>query len=392
MIIRSAYFFNELKFYKWKRDFLRLRSIFTVDFRSCLGLFILLYCLSSINVIGQEGEFGFGTSTYIKPNDSNMRFSGVLYSLITEQEAELHRYSEEFLTNGFDGTIETTRARTQPGISVSFKTNSPLIKLKFAKLENSQNRKRRFTVFKDGTKVFDFISDLEFTIANPEKDASEWEVFFPHFSGVKFLGLELSNGYTLLDFPIEEKPLYIAVGNSITHGVGQTGTIDTYPYLVANSLGYDYINLATGGSEISTETLKNFKGLSPRLISILWGYNDVTYEADPLIGVMPIYESLVSSLCSKFPEAHIICISQTFTTTVVGKVNPDNRIDSLRSWTKEMVEKLQKKYDNLFLLDGLEYASSEDDLKDRVHLNEQGARKLADGIVKEFLTNNMEDK
>ena len=355
------------------------------------SLFVLL-CLFTLSVVGQKEQSNFGASTYIKPNDGRMRFNGVLYSRITENEAELHRYTEEFLNNGIDGTIEVTRARTQPGISMSFKTNSPLIKLKFAKLENSQNRKRRFTVFRDGTKVFDFISDLEFTIANPEKDSSEWEVYLPHFSGVKFLGLELSEGYSLLDFPKEEKPPHIAVGNSITHGVGQTGTVDTYPYLVANHLGFNYINLATGGSEISIETLKNFEDVSPRLISILWGYNDVTYEADPLKGVMPIYESLVSSLCTKFPRADIICISQTFTTTVVGEINPDNRIDSLRSWTKETVERLQKKYDNLFLIDGQEYASSEDDLKDRVHLNKQGARKLADGIVNEFSINNAKGK
>lgn len=356
-----------------------------------IGLFILL-CFVTLGGLGQEEHTNFGTSTYIKPNDSKIRFNGVLNARITEKEAELHRYTEGFFKNGFDGTIEITRARTQPGISVSFKTDSPLIKLKFAKLENSQNRKRRFTVFKDGTQVFDFISDLEFTIANPGKDTREWEVYFPHFSGVKFLGLELSKGYTLLDLPKEKKPLYIAVGNSITHGVGQTGTVDTYPYLVANSLGYDYINLATGGSEISTETLRNFEAVSPRLITILWGYNDVTYETDPLRGVMPIYESLVSSLCTKFPKADIICISQTFTTTVVGKVNPNNRIDSLRSWTKETVERLQKKHDNLFLLDGLKYATSEDDLKDAVHLNKQGAQKLADGIVKEFSANNTVDK
>ncbi len=353
-----------------------------------ISLLVLLSLYAKI-VSAQETS-DFGKSTFIKPNDSEIRYNGALYSLVTETEAELHRYTEDFFNNGFDGTLEITRARTQPGISIGFKTNSPLIKLKFAKLENSQSRKRRFTVFKDKTQAFDFISDLEFIIANPAKDSSEWEVYLPHFSGVKFLGLELSEGYTLLALPKEEKPLYIAVGNSITHGVGQTGTVDTYPYQVANSLGFNYINLATGGSEVSIETLRNFEDVSPRLITILWGYNDVTYEADSLQGVMPIYDFLVSSLCTKFPQADIVCISQTFTTTVVGKVNPDNRIDSLRSWTKETVERLQKKYDNLFLLDGLKYASSENDLKDRVHLNEQGAQKLAEGIVAMFRANKNE--
>lgn len=353
-----------------------------------ISLLVLLFWYA--NSVSAQEMPDFGKSTFIKPNDSEIRYNGTLYSLVTESEAVLHRYTEDFYDNGFDGTLEITRARTQPGISMSFKTNSPLIKLKFAKLENSQSRKRRFTVFKDGNRAFDFISDLEFTIANPVKDTSEWKVYLPHFSGVKFLGMELSEGYALLDLPKEEKSLYMAVGNSITHGVGQTGTVDTYPYLVADALDFDYINLATGGSEISTQTLRNFENVSPRLITVLWGYNDATYEADPLIGVMPIYDSLISTLCTRFPQADIICISQTFTTTLVGKVNPENRIDSLRSWTKETVERLPKKYDNLFLLEGLTYVSSEADLKDRVHLNEQGARKLAEGIVAMFRANKNE--
>lgn len=350
---------------------------------------MVVFCCNTIDASAQE-KADFELSTLVSPDDSKIRFNGVLHSVITSKEAMLYRYTESFYENGFDGTLEITRSRTQPGISISFKTNSPLVKLKFDKLENSQSRKRRFTVFKDGLRTFDFISDLNFTIANPAKDTCEWEVYLPHFSGVKFLGLELSNGFMLHELPSEEKPLYVAVGNSITHGVGQTGTVDTYPYRVASSLGFRYVNLATGGSEISLGTLNNFENLSPKLITVLWGYNDVTYEADPLKGAMAIYDSLVSSLCTKFPEADIICISQTFTTTVVGKVNPHNRIDSLRNWTKASIEKLQKKHENLFLLEGLNYVSSEDDLKDRVHLNEQGAKKLAHGIVAHY-KNNMKD-
>ncbi|MBP1841226.1 SGNH/GDSL hydrolase family protein [Formosa algae] len=348
---------------------------------------LLVFC-SAIFMVSAQEQSNFRESNFIKPNDRALRFNGVLFSKVTESEAELHRYTEDFFNSGFDGTLEITRARTQPGISISFKTNSPLITLKFDKLENSQGRKRRFTIFKDDVKAYDFIKDLEFTIANPSKETSEWAVYLPHFSGVKFLGLELSEGYTLSDLPKVEKRLYVAIGNSITHGVGQSGTIDTYPYRVADDLGFDYVNLATGGSEISIETLRNFDGLSPRLITVLWGYNDVTYEADPINGVLPIYETLIGSLCSRFPQADIICVSQTFTTTVVGKVNPENRIDVWRHGSTAVIEKLQKEYDNLHLVRGLGVVTSEADLKDSVHLNKQGAKKLAAAIVAKYQAEN----
>lgn len=345
-----------------------------------------ILALLFFQALAQEGNTPTQLDTQIAPDHPNIRYNGTLYSIVTEKQAELHRYSKDYFENGMDGTLNEKKARTQPGVSLSIKTNSPLVKLNFAELENSDIRKRRFTIFKNGDLAYDHISDLEFVIANPAKDTAEWEVYLPYFSGTKFLGLELSGGFELAEPVAEEKPLYMAIGNSITHGVGQSGTIETYPYKVADALDFRHINLATGGSRISTETTRNFKDVSPELITILWGYNDVNQE-QPLSEVIPVYNALVDSLCEKFPEADIYCILQTFTTTEVGRRNENNRIDSLRSWTQSSVEKLQKKYGNLFLVDGAKYATSEADLKDRVHLNAQGATKLAKGIVAEYKAN-----
>jgi len=363
-----------------------------MTFKICLYILICLFTHQSFAqgvVSSVEKEVTTEKNENINlilPNNDKIRYNGELYSVVTETHADLYRYSKDYFDNGMDGTLRLARARTQPGISISFKTNSPLVKLNFANLENSNVGKKRFSVFKNGVLAFDYISDLEFTIANPAKDTAQWEVYLPNFSGVTFLGMELTKGYTLYDSPFEDKPLYLAIGNSITHGFGQTGTIDTYPYLVADALGFRHINLATAGSLISSAILRNFNDISPRLITILWGYNDVNREK-PLSDVMSVYDSLVSSLCTDFPQADIYCILQTFTLTVVGKRNDDNRIDSLRNWTRSIVRKLQKDHDNLYLIDGADYVKSEADLADVAHLNIQGAQKLAQGIVAEYKAN-----
>lgn len=355
-------------------------------------LLSILFTLQSfaqgdVSALGKKGTRELNDNVnLIRPNNDKIVYNGVLFSFITDTQAELYRYSKDYFDFGMDGTIDLTKARTQPGVSISFKTNSPLIKLEFANLENSSIRKKKFTVFQNGVLAYDNIFDLEFTIANPAKDTTEWEVYLPNFSGVKFLGLELMSDFVLFDLPDENKPLYMAIGNSITHGVGQPGTIESYPYKVANALGFRHVNLATGGSRISDETVRNFNDVSPRLITILWGYNDVNQEKT-LAEVMPEYDSLVSRLCAKLPQTDIYCILQTFTTTVVGRKNDDNRIDSLRNWTSSIVKKLQKKYSNLYLIDGADYVTSEADLKDQVHLNIQGAEKLAKGIVNEYNAN-----
>jgi hypothetical protein len=51
------------------------------------------------------------------------------------------------------------------------------------------------------------------------------------------------------------------------------------------------------------------------------------------------------------------------------------------------VASLQSVHGNLYLIDGADYVTSEADLKDKVYLNPQGARRLADGIVAEFRAN-----
>lgn len=320
---------------------------------------------------------------FITPDDSKLRYNGTLYEIITKDYAELYRYSEDYLKNGMDGTINPLKARTQPGVSVSFKTNSPLIKLIFAELENSKIIKNRFTVFRNDTLTHDNIRDLEFTIANPAKDTIEWEVYLPFFSGVKFLGMELESNFSLFKIPKEDKPIYMAIGNSITHGTRLKKTVNTFPYLVAESLGFRHINLATGGSIISYETLRNFNETSPELITILWGYNDVNNKP-PIAEVILTYDSLVNSLCSKFKEADIYCILQTYTKTKFGILNNNNTIDSLRILTRSTVEGLQKKHNNLHLIDGEKYVSSEADLSDHVHLNKQGSKKLAAGIISKY--------
>lgn len=323
------------------------------------------------------------SQTFISPSNSNFRYNGILHKVITEEYAELYRYSEDYLDNGMDGTINPLKARTQAGVSISFKTNSPIIRLMFDELENSVIKKRRFTVFKNDTLVYDKISDLAFTIANPSNDTVKWEIYLPHFSGVKFLGMVVEKNCSLLELPIEDKPIYMAVGNSITHGTMLKATINSFPYLIAKSLNFRHINLATGGSVISCETLRNFNDVTPELITILWGYNDVNNKP-PIAEVILKYESLVNSLCSRFKEADIFCILQTYTTTKFGILNNRNTIESLRYLTLSVVEKLQKKYDNLYLIDGEKHVSSEEYLSDQVHLNLRGSKKLSAGIIDKY--------
>ncbi|MCH6259052.1 SGNH/GDSL hydrolase family protein [Puniceicoccaceae bacterium K14] len=349
----------------------------------------ILICMCILHALMLSDLLANETSVLVAPNDAKIKYNGTLHTVINETSAELYRFSQDYLDNGEDGTFTMAKARTQSGVSVNFKTNSPLIKLKFAELEDSEIRDRRFSVFKDGALAFDNISDLEFTVDNSTEEDAQWEVYLPYFSGVKFLGLELSEGKILSDLPVEDKPLYMAIGDSITHGVGQNGAIETYPYHVARHLDFQLVNLGIGGSRISPETIRNLSGQTPELVTVLWGYNDVNQDRG-LSEAIADYEDLVENLCTQYPDTDVLCIMQTFTTTVEGSRNDANTIELLRSLTLTAVENLQATHSNLYLIDGEDFVSSEEDLADHVHLNADGAKALAKGIVGEYLENILE--
>ena len=60
------------------------------------------------------------------------------------------------------------------------------------------------------------------------------EVVLPSWHGIDFLGLELADGYTLEINENLNRPVYVAIGDSISHGTGQ-GSVSykTWPFLLA---------------------------------------------------------------------------------------------------------------------------------------------------------------
>ena len=146
--------------------------------------------------------------------------------------------------------------------------------------------------------------------------------------------------------------MYIAIGNSITHGMGinSYSTRLTYPYILADSLGYELYNWGIGGSKIYDGVLSNFStGLEPDLVSILWGYNDVHYSGSDAYlanNSFPQYETILTTLLNDYPNACVLAILPTYTT------NPTNTtartIDSLKNGQLEIIQQLQESYSNLY--------------------------------------------
>ena len=196
-----------------------------------------------------------GASKDIFPNNPKIQYNGVCSNTVTETKATFYRFPETYATsstNGLNPWVEYTtadRAAASAGISIEFRTNSSHVKAKF--IENTTYTggitTLSFAVYKNGelfNVYYDNDDNIEFFFDDLGGSMNHWRITMPSFAQVEFLGLEIDQTGELDVLRADTRPVYVAIGNSITHGVGQTkySTHLTYPWQVTDSLNFHLYN------------------------------------------------------------------------------------------------------------------------------------------------------
>ncbi len=323
----------------------------------------------------------------IDPTNTNILFEGANEVIRTASRATLYRFKKYYAETSYAGYYSSERAVASSGITVRFKTTSPTVKLYFE--ENLTLGPdifwHTFDVYKNGEFQFD-AQGWNIDLDNPTQELTEWEITLPTFSMVDFLRMEILTGFSLEPIS-KDKPVYVAIGNSITHGMGidSFSTRKTYPHRVADSLGYELYNWGIGGSKITDTVMDNFTtGLDPNLVTVLWGYNDVhSFAAAEEMDTKtyPMYEKLLDRLATSFPDACIMAILSTYTRTPTGRNG--KTIGDLRTRQEEIIQNLQLRHSNISYFNGGDY-TDDGGLNDDVHMNYFGNRDLANGIIQEL--------
>lgn len=329
--------------------------------------------------------------------DPNIRFDGTFRKVTTNDTTRFYRFKEAYSMG--------TGAQATSGITMNFRTESPIAKAHFFVDENrtsSTTYWSGFGVFKDGEFVNEVrkargSSEVELTLENTSGGIADWQITLPAGSAAEFIKLEIIVDYDLEPIEVNDKPIYVAIGNSITHGIGTVyfHTHHTYPWLIGDSLDYHVYNFGIGGSVVNDEITSNFDGsITPELISVLWGYNDVHYgveqswnpdQDDYLYDItFPRYRNLLTDLAVRFPSACIMAILPTYTDNPVNDSDPDRTIALLRTEEENIITDLQLTYPNIYMMDGALYTSEVGDLQDQVHPSIAGNQSLAEGFIQEL--------
>jgi len=337
--------------------------------------FLLLFVFSACNLlIAKE-------TVFIRPNNDKLVVQGAFFIKKSKNKVVINRHNEEFL-NHTETFVNAEKANTQSGVTILFSTNSSNITLHFQERTDAQHRQKKFGVFKNG-KFYSEKTGPVFLIENDTKNEfSEWKIVLPAFYGIDFLGIEIDPNASLKKIEQRKRLVYVAIGNSITHGVGQNGAgYLTYPYLLAEQKNWELFNLAVGGSKISWTVAQLLENKKVDIISILWGYNDWNSTFTLEDEIRPYYRKLLTTLRRVQPNARIYCILPTYSKRLNSKSGND-ALDDIRKCQSDIISELQQKGDKqLYVINGKDI-TSENDLNDDVHLSVEGAKNFAAKLEK----------
>ena len=332
------------------------------------------------------GLTGFG-SVNIPLSNSNISYDGVFYTNVSDTLVTFNRHLPSMISDwesGIGGQWINQWVICQTGVRIRFKTASPTIQLSFKKRTGGGtiggSPTNGFTIFVDGAEIQSF-STLSFTIQNPQPGtAKTFEVSLPNLWAVDFAGMQIDDNYSLENPGALNKPVYVAIGNSITHGTGQyVSSAKGYPFILARKMNWDLHNIAVAGATLGWAIAKNIKGKKVDVITIKIGFNDWKYSGASLATKKLEYAKLLDTLRAYQPSAMIYCITPLFTSDNSGAA--PYTIQDFRDMVEEVVQDKQKNDDKLCLIYGPQISDASMLASgDPVHLSEYGANLLANSL------------
>ncbi len=328
------------------------------------------------------------------PAEMPVEVRGIRYVTETEDGIRFERFREDVLQLPREELgLNPDKARNASGGVIEFKTDSENITARF-KILSANYMGSGFGVFENGELIEEFKFNaktkeaiLEFE--SESKGESLFEIALPSFANVSFQGLEAGSPGGISIFQGLEKQKgegsasYVALGDSISHGVGQDGFgHKTWPFLLSRKLELELFNLAVGGGKISVpvaEMLADWEQID--LITILIGYNDLHFDGKTPEAYHKKYDELLDAIRKNHPETRIVCITPLYTRKPVS-AKTGATVNQFRAELKELVEK--RNDPNLILVEGEKISSGKnlraDKPSDPVHLSVEGADLLANEL------------
>ncbi len=317
-------------------------------------------------------------------------YDGVLYPKHTPDYVQLNRFSDEILAAA-DG-FNADRAIVPSCVVIRFTTASPTITAHFQTLETAKALKMpQYAVYRNGTTDISDYEEFKFTgdVTNPVFTITSetpgtnvmYEILLPSMNATAFEGLVLESGYDLVTNAPYERPVFVAIGDSITMNAGfQSMSYETYTWKFGRSRGMEVYNIAVGGAVTAPDWGAMFSTLNPEFVTVLFGINDWN-TANDLSIYRGKYMELLDNVRTDHSNTPIFCITLVAVNDKVNPIGGDGvTVDAYRSEIIDMVNELRVAGDsNIYLIEGHAFTES-DDLLDSFHFDRPGTSKFATNL------------
>jgi lysophospholipase L1-like esterase len=338
-------------------------------------------CLTIVLFVLFVGEVSYSQQT----SSDRFDFRGTLFPQATEQGQELLRFAPKLLSEAKPPShhFNPKKARSTKGVSMCFATDSPVVRIQF------QTEKRTaFGVFQNGkfTKVLyadKNDGELKIHSVDPGKRV-DYRISFPVLRNPIFKKLILEDDFRLMPVPPRREKVFVALGDSITHGQGQTVSHESWSWQVAEALKMEHYNLAVGGSNANAFMPTAIAKL-PRvdLVTILWGYNDWVNKGKKPSEFAKDMNAAVDVIRAVHPDATIAIMRMLQTKTRMSKrTGDDYSAADFRRVADELVSNRHNDGDMNIHIIASETMTDLNDLRDNVHLTPEGATNLAKAMTK----------
>jgi len=177
------------------------------------------------------------------------------------------------------GSVEGQRIRSRcaAGVVLDFLTDSDVLAVQ-ADIGAGARPPAFFDLYVENTMVGTMGDDeaperVEGTFdCGPSSGLRRFQLYFPHVRIPTLIDVSLRKGCTVrASVP---RPVWLALGDSITQGMSGTYPSLTYPALAARLRGYDLHNAGVGGAVFQPESLREKPVDNPALVSVAYGIND----------------------------------------------------------------------------------------------------------------------